>query len=318
MAESESTAGSSALVYDTRFSYSYLRPKYWPVWLAIGMLFLVYLMPRVIQDGLARVLGDFFRIINAKRRRIARKNIDLCFPGLSEPKKRDFLVDYYRHHVRGLLSYGLIWWGSRAKLEKRIIIIGQENIEHSLGNDRSVIFLAAHSLGLEAACSSIAMRYLTSGTFKPLKNKLVDWFIARGRSRHGGYLYSREVGLRPTIKDVRAGNMMVYLPDEDLGMASSIFAPFFGIEKATVPVLGKMAKLCNADVLPCMAEYDIKERRYVIHVLPPLKDFPSGDAYRDTVAMNEALEEIIRICPSQYFWMMKLFKTRPEGEARFY
>ena len=85
-----------------------------------------------------------------------------------------------------------------------------------------------------------------------------------------------------------------------------------------MPVLGKMAKLCNADVLPCMAEYDIKERRYVIHILQTLKEFPSGDDYRDTVAMNEALEKIIRICPTQYFWIMKLFKTRPEGEARFY
>jgi lauroyl-KDO2-lipid IV(A) myristoyltransferase len=162
------------------------------------------------------------------------------------------------------------------------------------------------------------MQYLGSGVFKPMKNKLVDWFVARGRSRHGSYLYSREAGLRPIIKDVRAGNVMFYLPDEDLGRERSIFAPFFGVEKATVPVLGKMAKVCKADVLPCMAEYDVKTRRYIIHILPPLKDFPSGDDYHDTVAMNVALEEIVRLCPTQYFWMMKLFKTRPQGQARIY
>jgi len=318
MTESKSTAGLSSLVYDTSFSSSYLHPKYWGVWFAVLLLFLISLLPRLLQDGLANVLGDFFRKVNAKRRRIARINIELCFPELSEPEKNDFLVQYYRHHVRSLLAFGLIWWGSKAKLERAIVIAGQEHIDSALSNNRSVIFLAAHSLGLEAAVSAVAMRYTTSGPFKPMKNKLVDWFVARGRSRHGGYLYTRKAGLRPIIKDVRAGNVMFYLPDEDLGKELSIFAPFFGTEKATVPVLGKLAKVCKADVLPCMAEYDIKARRYVIHILPALKDFPTGDDYRDTVAMNVALEEIVRLCPDQYFWMMKLFKTRPEGEEKIY
>ena len=318
MTESKNTAGVGSLVYDTGFSSGYLHPKYWGVWFAVLLLFLISLLPRILQDGLANLLGDFFRKVNAKRRRIASINIALCFPELSEPEKQDFLIRYYRHHVRSLLAFGLIWWGSKSKLEKTIVIRGQENIEHSINSGRSVIFLAAHSLGLEAAVSAVTMSYSTSGPFKPLKNKLVDWFIATGRSRHGGYLYSRQAGLRPIIKDVRAGNVMFYLPDEDLGKERSIFASFFGTQKATVPVLGKMAKVCKADVLPCMAEYDEKTRRYLIHILPALKDFPTGDDYRDTVAMNEALEEIIRLCPSQYFWMMKLFKTRPEGEARIY
>jgi lipid A biosynthesis (KDO)2-(lauroyl)-lipid IVA acyltransferase len=318
MTESKNTAGASSLVYDTAFSSGYLHPKYWGVWFAVMLLFLISLLPRILQDGLANVLGDFFRKVNAKRRRIASINIALCFPELSEPEKQDFLIRYYRHHARSLLAFGLIWWGSKSELEKTIVIRGQENIEHTINRGRSVIFLAAHSLGLEAAVSSVAVRYLASGPFKPLKNKLVDWFIATGRSRHGGYLYSRQAGLRPIIKDVRAGNVMFYLPDEDLGKERSIFAPFFGTQKATVPVLGKMAKVCKADVLPCMAEYDEKTRRYLIHILPALKDFPTGDDYRDTVTMNEALEEIIRLCPSQYFWMMKFFKTRPEGEARIY
>lgn len=318
MIESETTAGSSSLVYDTRFYYRYLLPKYWLVWMTAAILWLVSLLPALLQDGLARVLGDFFRWVNPKRRAIAKTNIDLCFPLLSPAERQDFLVQYYRHHARSLLMFGLVWWGSKAKLRRRIIIRGQDHVERSRSNGRAVIFLAAHSLALEAAVSAVAQRYLTSGPFKPVKNELVDWLVARGRSRHGGFLYTRKAGLRPIIKDVRAGNMMFYLPDEDLGIGRSIFAPFFGVEKATVPVLGRLAKSCRADVLPCMAEYDVSLRKYVIHILPPLKDYPSGDDYRDTVAMNEALETLVGICPTQYFWMMKLFKTRPEGETRFY
>ena len=125
MAESNSTAGLSSLVYDTRFSYSYLRPKYWGVWFGILLLFLISLLPRLLQDRLANVLGDFFRKVNAKRQRIARINIELCFPELSKAEQKDFLVRYYRHHVRSLLAFGLIWWGSKPSWKKRLLYKGR-------------------------------------------------------------------------------------------------------------------------------------------------------------------------------------------------
>lgn len=308
----------SSLVYDTSFKLAYLKPEYWGVWVSIVFLWLFMFLPGSLLDGMANKLGDLIRSINKKRRRIARKNIDLCFPELDDEEKKELIRRNFRHQARSILYYGIIWWAPKFILKKRIVFQGQENIEASLNNDRSVIFMAAHSLGLEAAVSAATMSYPSSGPFNPMKNKLVDWFVAKGRSRHGGILYTREAGLRPIIKDVRGGCTMFYLPDEDLGAERSIFAPFFGIEKASVPVLGRLAKSCRADVLPCMACYDEEKHRYNIHILPALKDFPTGDDYEDTLVMNKSLEEIIRLCPSQYFWIMKLFKTRPDGEPKLY
>lgn len=311
-------AGNSSLVYDTKFKLSYLKPGYWPIWLGVFFLWLVSHLTPSMQDALANKLGDLVRNNNAKRRRIARKNIELCFPEITNEEKKELIRENFRHQARSILHYGFIWWAPRSVLEKRIIIKGQEYIDQSRNNGRGVIFMAAHSLGLEAAVSATTMRYPLSGPFNPMKNKLVDWFVAKGRKRHGTFIYTRDAGLRPIIKDVRAGCTMFYLPDEDLGKERSIFVPFFGVEKATVPVLGRLSKSCKADVLPTIACYDEQSHRYIIHVLPALKDYPQGDDYKDTLVMNQALEDVVRICPSQYFWIMKLFKTRPEGEDRFY
>ncbi|RDH82845.1 MAG: hypothetical protein DIZ80_11275 [endosymbiont of Galathealinum brachiosum] len=308
----------SSLVYDTSFKLSYLKPGYWGVWIAVAFLWVLMLLPGSFLDALANKLGDIFRNVNKKRRRIARTNIDLCFPELNEHEKKELVRRCFRHQARSILYYGIIWWAPGFILKKRIVFKGQENIESSLSNNRSVIFMAAHSLGLEAAVSAATMNYPSSGPFNPMKNKLVDWLVAKGRSRHGGILYTRDAGLRPIIKDVRGGCTMFYLPDEDLGADRSIFVPFFGVEKASVPVLGRLAKSCKADVLPCMACYDEDKHHYVIHVLPALPDFPTGDDYEDTLVMNKSLEEIIRLCPSQYFWIMKLFKTRPDGKQKLY
>jgi lauroyl-KDO2-lipid IV(A) myristoyltransferase len=120
------------------------------------------------------------------------------------------------------------------------------------------------------------------------------------------------------IRETRAGKVLIYLADEDLGLASSIFAPFFGVPKASIPVLGRMTKACNAVVLPCVSCYDPKLRKYRVKMLPAIEDFPTGDDSIDAAAMNRAIEKTVLECPTQYLWTFRYFQTRPEGEAPVY
>lgn len=308
----------SALLYDTDFKCAYLKPVFWMTWLAIFFQFILLFMPAIIHEQFAKILGSLAYKSNKKRRNIAATNLGLCFPGQTEETLQNTIENNFRHQARSVLHYGLIWWAPRFWLNRRIRVNGEEHIRNSLDNQRSVIIMAAHSYGLEAAVSATSMRYPVSGPFNPMKNKLIDWFVAKGRARFGTHIYMRESGLRPIIKDVRAGSVMFYLPDEDLGLDRSIFCNFFGVKKATVPVLGRLAKSCNADVIPCIACYDLEKHQYVVHYLPKLDNFPVGDDEQDSQLMNDELEKLIKICPEQYFWTMKLFKTRPQGESAFY
>jgi KDO2-lipid IV(A) lauroyltransferase len=43
----------------------------------------------------------------------------------------------------------------------------------------------------------------------------------------------------------------------------------------------------------------------------PLDGIPSGDDVADTRALTEKLEERIRECPEQYWWIHQRFKGRP-------
>lgn len=310
--------GKSKLVYKAEFQWSFLKPAYWGNWLSVIFLYLLFLLPDRITCLVANLLGDLARTINNKRYSIAKTNIQLCFPELSDAEKTEMIKQNFRAQMRSVLRYGMIWWSSRKALEKKIIIKGQEHIENSLQQGRSVIVMTSHSVGLEMAVSAITMRYPISGPFKVLKNPLTNWLVAKGRTRFGTIIYSRDAGLRPIIKDVQAGQLMFYLPDEDLGKDRSIFVPMFNVQKATVPVLGRLAKSCQADVLPCISCYDQVQRKYIVHVLPPLENFPRGDDMQDATRMNQAIEETVRICPKEYFWTLRLFRTRPEGEQRFY
>lgn len=314
----ERTPSQSSLILANPFKPVFLLPTYWGTWILIGILFFIFLLPRAWSDALANQLGDLARNINGKRRRIARINLQMCFPQLNETERKKLFKQHFRAQMRSVLHLGLVWWGSRKYLQQRILLRGQEHIDASLANGKSVIIMAGHCVGLDAAGSAILMRYPVTGPIKLMRNALVNYFIVRGRARYGTIIYSRDAGLRPIIKDVRAGNIMFYLSDEDLGAERSIFAPLFGHTKATIPVLGRLAKSCNADVLPLMGCYDVTSHQYIVHVLPALKNFPVGDDLQDATQMNAAIEQLVRICPAEYFWTFKLFRTRPPGEPPIY
>ena len=308
----------SPAVFDSRFQLIFLHPRYWATWMVIGMSYLLYLLPNRWVDALGSRLGDYLRKMNKKRLNIAVTNIKLCYPQKSADEIDDFVTEHFRAYGRSILHYGFIFWASRKSVEQRIQLHGQEYINDCIEQGHRAIIMTAHSVGLETAVSTFSRHYPLTGPFKEMKNALITWFVAVRRTRYGAVLYSRNAGLRPIIKDVKAGFVMGYLPDEDLGPEQSIFVPFMGVPKATIPVLGRLAKTCQAKVFPVTCCYDEKQARYHIHVLPPLENFPQMDDQQDALVMNQALERLVDICPQQYFWTLKLFKTRPEGEQRFY
>ena len=57
---------------------------------------------------------------------------------------------------------------------------------------------------------------------------------------------------------------------------------------------------------------------YLIKLLPPLRDFPSGDDVEDATRINETIEQQVREAPEQYLWMHRRFKPRPPGEDDIY
>ncbi|MCW9012566.1 MAG: lipid A biosynthesis acyltransferase [Gammaproteobacteria bacterium] len=311
-------AEKSPLVFDAKFHAYFLKPQYWSTWFFLVLSYLIFLLPNKLVDLLGNCLGDLLRKINKKRLAIAYKNLDLCYPEMSENERQFFLKNHFRAQMRSILHYGFILWGSKKSLQKRIEFQGQENIDAAIAAGHNVIVMTIHSVGLEAAVSALGRAYSVSGPFKSMKNPVADWIVARARSKFGTLIYTREAGLRPIIKDVRSGCVMCYLPDEDLGKERSIFVPLFDVPKATIPVLGRLAKSCRAKVFPCVSCYDTAQAKYQVHILPPLDNFPLGDDQLDTQTMNQAIEQLINICPEQYFWTLRLFKTRPEGEQRFY
>lgn len=305
-----------------RFQLSFLHPRYLLTWIALSLFYIFTLLPMSVIDRIACWLGGIAAKNNRKRSNIAKTNLTLCFPDKSTEEIEHMVTEHFRAQFRTVMHYYILWWRSDAVVRKKIHKSGFEKITQYQQQGKNIIILLTHNVGLEFAGAAISMDYETVGPYKPMRNPVIDWMVANGRLRfdksHSNKLFTRQDGLRPLIREVRAGKILGYFADEDLGEKNSVFASFYGVPKATIPVLGRLAKACNAVVLPCVSCYEEKSGHYLITLLPKIDDLSASDDVKDSESMNRAIERAIGFCPVQYMWTLRYFKTRPDGEKSVY
>ena len=304
--------------YRPAFQLRFLLPRYWPTWLLVGVIGACAWLPLPAGRIAGQVLGWTFFRLNAKRRAIVAANIALCFPELSNAAQRTLVKEHFRANGLGIISLGLIWWAPRRRLRQLITTRGEPHLRAALETGRPVILLTGHFVTTDLAGIHLSATGPTTSMMKALKDPLLDWFLCGGRTRFGATLVARHQGLRPMIRDIKNGRMCYYIPDEDLGTEHSVFAPLFNIPTATITMLGRLARITGAVVIPCFGRILPGYQGFEVILDPPLENFPSGDALADATAMNRALEAGIRRAPEQYLWTLKLFRTRPDGDPNPY
>ena len=300
------------------FTLSLIHPKYWLTWLGLILLAIIAQLPNSFRHAIGRRLGNYIYKHNSKRYRVVDTNLRIAFPDLTETARNEMIKSHLQWYGCAMIDYSIIFFSSQKRLSKLVVIDGQEHIDDAIKNNQSVIILLAHSVMLEFGPAALGFHYETFGSYKTSKNAVMDWIIAKGRCRYTNFVVSREQGLRKLVKSLQANRLMIFLPDEDLGKENSVFAPFFGKDKATLTTTARIAKMGKAKALPAFTWYNTETKQYHLHISPTLEDYPVGDATEDANKLNTALEALIKQHPAQYMWLLKWYRTRPENEATLY
>jgi KDO2-lipid IV(A) lauroyltransferase len=284
---------------------------------ALAVVWLLRLLPLAVLVPLGRGLGILLYILGRERREVALTNVKLCFPERGEKERQRIVRAHFQSFGRSLLEHGILWWSSRARVQRLVRIEGLEHWQAVAG--RPVIFLAPHFVGLDMGGIRIGSEFRVVSVYSRQKDATFDEVLYHGRTRFVmPELYSRQDGVRSVIKALRRGLPFYYLPDMDFGSRDSIFVPFFGVPAATITGLARIAQLAGAVVVPAVTRQLPGAAGYRLDFFPAWRDFPSGDLRADTRRMNAFIEARVLEMPEQYYWLHKRFKTRPPGEARFY
>ncbi|MCC6532300.1 MAG: lipid A biosynthesis acyltransferase [Burkholderiales bacterium] len=285
--------------------------------IALGIIWLLRLLPLPLLAGLGAGLGTLLYLGGRERRRIALVNLALCFPELDARARRALARRHFRALARSLLERGILWWSSPERMRRVIRVEGEEHWRE-LGK-RPVILLAPHFVGFEMGGIRLHMDRPMASMYSRQSNPALDAVFLHGRSRFNeSRLFSRQDGVRPVVRTLRAGWPFFYLPDMDLGARDAVFVPFFGVMAATVTALARLAAISGAAVIPCITRQLPGGQGYVTRLYPSWQDFPGADQHENARRMNAFIEERVREMPEQYYWVHKRFKTRPPGEPSLY
>ncbi len=283
--------------------------------IVLFLLWCLRWLPRSWVRALGRGLGTL--LFHFGRRRVTLINLRACFPEKSEAERVAIGREVFRNLSASALELGHLWYAPVDEAVASVKAVDFHFIDEWIGK-APIIVLAPHFVGLDFAGARFSHTYPEAfSMYSVQKNAVFDRALRRARQRwNGAELVTRQQGLRPVLKALKARRQFYYLPDMDFGAKDAVFAEFFGVKTATVTALSRLCQISGAKVVPLIAK--MTPEGYEARCYPAWDNFPSGDEAADARRMNAFLEERIREMPEQYFWVHKRFKTRPPGEAGFY
>jgi KDO2-lipid IV(A) lauroyltransferase len=285
--------------------------------LGVFILWLIHFLPFRVIVAIGNGAGVLLYLLAADRRRVGAINVKLCFPAMSDKARNSLLRDHFKMFTRSLIERSILWWASAEHISSLIRVEGIEHFEAIKG--QPAILLTPHFVGMDAGGQWVAQHTDTVCMYANQKNLYLTELLLKKRARfRNQHLYSRQQGLRPIIKGMRAGMPFIYPPDQDQGVKDGVFIPFFGVPAATMTSVSRIAQMTGAKVVPSITRVLPGGEGYVLTFYPAWENYPSGDDVVDARRMNEFIECRVREMPEQYFWLHKRFKTRPEGEKRYY
>lgn len=278
-------------------------------------------------------LGDavaaLWRWLDARESRVARRNLELAYPGLDAPARARLHRAVLRTTARQALETLVFWTQPHARnLAMLRETQGTDLFDAAIAAGRGVIVAAPHYGNWELLNQWLASRTPLAILYKPPESRIGEAFLRRVRADDANAARVEQVpaegsAVRRLLRVLQGGGVVGILPDQQPKGGDGVFAPFFGIEALTMTLLPRLAARTGAAVL-----YAYCERIEAPGAAPAfalrIEAAPDGIAADDPSqgahALNAGVERIARRDPAQYQWTYKRYTLRPpeSGETNPY
>ena len=297
--------------------YHFWTPRNWPLWLAVGMLRLICLLPHRWTLAVGRGIGKLAHHFAGTRLAIVRRNIELCFPELSTAERDALAKRHFEALGMSVIEMGLGRWLSDRRHLAMTRLEGLEHLDRATQAGKGVILLSAHFTTLEISGRVLALNCPPfDAVFRKNRSEFITELQRTGREKAADDTIEKR-DIRRMVRSLRNGRPVWYAPDQSYDRKGAAVVRFFDVPCMHTTATSTLAKLGNAVTLPYFPER-LEDGRYILRILPPLRDFPSDDPVADAEQYVAVLEDHIRRCPEQYFWLHRKFKNLPADYPDYY
>ncbi|UDG80851.1 Lipid A biosynthesis lauroyltransferase [Candidatus Hartigia pinicola] len=306
------------MIQALKFNKSLLHPRYWLIWLGIGLLYSLVLLPYPLIYWIGTNLGLLSKRFLKKRAKIVDRNLELCFPNMSLQDRQHYINKNFESVGMGIFETGMAWFWPEWRIRWWFKIKGYKHMIAAQETGVGVIVLGIHFLTLELGGRAFGMLNPGIGVYRPNDNQLMNWLQNRGRLRSNKYMLDRK-NIKSMIRVLKKGEVLWYAPDHDYGPLNSSFVPFFAVKNAaTTDGSAMLLRLATPIIVPFIPRRLPNAKGYELIIQPAIHNFPINDEIAVATKMNQIIEQAILLAPEQYMWLHRRFKTRPQGESSLY
>ena len=288
-----------------------LSPRYLGHWLIAALLWLLVQLPQPLRMTVGGTLGRLLYRLMPYRRKISETNLRLAYPELDDAARARLLREHAKSVGRGIIETGMAWYLSEEKL-RALSRFEADPASLALLRDPTtpVVLIGSHSTLMELGVRLLGLYVKAGGMYRPLNDPFFHHWIRHHRARAATELIHYK-DMRHTLRFLQAGGNLWYALDQDMGPRVSVFAPFFGLDAASVNILPKLRERTGAHWVPV---YMWREgNRYIVRVAAEIKP-EEGETDTDVMRrVNADYEAEIRRYPEQYYWLHRRYKNRPDG-----
>lgn len=267
-------------------------------------------LPYRMQLAIGRVIGRMAYRFIKKRRHVAERNIDVCFPHLSQPEKRALVRRHFESVGIGLMEISLGWWATPERIAKLTEVEGLEHLQRAQQEGHGVVLLAGHFTTIEIGGVLLTRQIDIHAMYRKFENPLFEEVMRRKRSRWARTVIKRG-DFRQMLRNLKNGNIVLYMPDQAYQRQNSINVPFFGHPAPTSTGTERLVKNTGARVVPFLPLRKADGSGYRLCLFAPLENFPGPDTLENATRINQVFEQHVAMAPEQYLWIHRRFKGDP-------
>ena len=197
---------------------------------------------------------------------------------------------------------------------------GMSHVENAMAQGEGLLYLTPHLGCFEVTAQLVAQRFGESMPitvlYRPARQPWLRELMEKARSRPGLLTAPTTLaGVKQLIKALKLHQAVGLLPDQVPPSGQGVWAPFFGRDAYTMTLSARLAQTAGARVVLIWGERLSWGRGYRVRVRPFQADGDgrlSADPVQAARQINQAMETLVRECPTQYLWSYDRYKT-PAG-----
>lgn len=274
---------------------------------------IINIKPESIRDA-GRLLGALAYIFALKYRRIVQANLQYAFPEWDRGRVKQCALRVFQNYAMTFLeTLQMIF--CRTAEEISAIVDFDDEIAQIINMELarySVINISAHIGNWEAALQAATAKWHlpTSVIIQKIHNQKVNAFFEWFRSRFGVEIIYKRDAVSAMQRILKSHRFLIMLVDQSK-RKDAVPITFFGKKAYATPAAAMLALRYKVPVYVVYCVRNAKGRLQFFYT-DPVKMERTGNLKADVAAytqkMQDALEEIVRAYPEQWFWFHKRWR----------